>query len=222
MPHPCFYEGDDGKEYVRIPVPKASTKEEQEFIEVCTTDLSADMLGEAIYAGIKGIINRGMPAKDSSASGRKAAMKKAEDNLQKLQEGKVRVTGGKIKTAKGDGEAVKLAMVEAKALVKDSIKRQGKVKVSLVSAATITAYAKEYLASEAGKALIDKAKAMIAARNAAAEAEEAAPIDLSGLRADPKLVAANEKRKTERKKAKADAEVGVAELMREEGPRARR
>lgn len=204
MAHAAVFVKEE-KEWIRIPVPKASTKEAQEFVEICTTDLPPDVYAEALYIGCKTLANRKMTEipGDKSEKNRAMAKEQAQTNVTSMMAGEVRLTGGKVKTS---GAVMTEALREARQYVKDAIKRQGKVKVSLVAASTITALAKQYLATEEGAELLEKAKAIVAARNAATAEAKPAAIDLSGLKADPKLLEANERRQKERKKAQTDVD----------------
>lgn len=205
MPHPAAFQREvngEQHEFLRIPIPKASTKEEPNFIEVDVTLLPAISFEECFYQGVKSLVaGRGFTdiKGDKTAKNRELAMQVAQANVDKLMEGKIRVTGGKVKTS---GAVMTEALNMSRKIIKDEIKRQGKVKVSHVPASKITELAKQYLATDDGAKLVEKAKAIVAER----EAVKVTGIDLSGVTADPKLVAADEKARA--KKAKAKDEVG--------------
>lgn len=199
MAHAAIVE-KGGKQYIRVPVAKASSKDDPHFVEVCVDQdvLPADVFSEALYLGLKVLANRGMSdiPGNKSETNRKLARTKAEENVQKLYDGQVRMTGGKIKTA---GAVMTEALKDARVRIREELKRMGK-KVSLIAASKITALAKQYLATPQGAELVEAAKAAIAAREAAI-GEKPIGIDLSGVDHDPKLVKAAEAKK----KAKKDA-----------------
>lgn len=118
----------------------------------------------------------------------------AAANAEELTEGKYKV-GKKKAASKVSGKVQTEAMRIARGIIKDAIKADGGV-LSHYKASEISAYAKEFLATEEGAAVIAQAEKNLAER----EAVPTKGIDLSKLRADPALVAKAEAEKAERKK----------------------
>ena len=174
------------KVYVTVPVPKASTKGEPATVEVCIDDLPGDVYMEALRQGLKHFLGAGMSkiTGDKTEESRKAAFEIAKANAEKLYSGKIRISaGGRTKIA----GAVKVeAMRIARLLVKDAIKRAGKVKISRIPARTITVAATKLLDTEQGAVILKQAQANIAEREK--EAQEGINIDVSGIKEDPDLV----------------------------------
>ena len=160
--------------------------------EIMGEEFPADVYREIIFQGLKQVMNRGFSVQESAkkmseaeqAKHNATLLKIAEENMEKYRKGEIRVSGGKAKT-KGLARAIMTEATRlAKVIVKDGIRRLGTVKVSHVPARVITTRAKEFLETEAGQKLIDEATATIKAREAATFG-----IDLSNIKADPKLVA---------------------------------
>ena len=198
---------------LQIPISKGTDL----FIEVDTDELMdesfpVDSFKEILFQGLKQVLNRGQSKLASSKGlpekeqvGNNAALlSKAEETLEAMRKGEIRVTGGKSKS-KASGAVKTEAMRIARALVKDALKRDGK-KVSHIAAKEITAAAKELIEGEYGPEIIAQAEATIKAR----EAEEAKiKIDVSKVKVDPNLVAAAEKKKAESKKATQAKKAGT-------------
>ena len=191
--------------------------------EIMGEEFPADVYREIIFQGLKQVMNRGFSVQSSAkskdnpmdeaeqAKHNATLLKIAEENMEKYRKGEIRVSGGKAKT-KGLARAIMTEATRlAKVIVKDGIRRLGTVKVSHVPARVITTRAKEFLETEAGQKLIDEATATIKAREAATFG-----IDLSNIKADPKLVAkSKEKNKKPAKegvvaKAKPQAQAHAA------------
>jgi len=156
---------------IRVPITKAG---KSAFLEVNTDDpeqggdFNAEMYQEALALGVKLMLNRKMTkittAKLTGVELEKAqaaAMEQAKANLADIRAGSMRKTAAK--TAKVSGAVNTEAMRLARNLVRDTMKREG-IKVSYVEASAITAAAKTLL--ETNPALIEQAKAAIAARDA--------------------------------------------------------
>jgi hypothetical protein len=187
--------------------------------EIMAEDFPADVYREIIFQGLKQVINRGFSVQESAkkmseaeqAKHNKTLLSIAEENMNKYRKGEIRVSGGKAKT-KGLARAIMTEATRlAKVIVKDGIKRAGKVKVSHVAARKITELAKQYLETEHGKALIDEATATVKGREKA-EATPLEGIDLSQIKADPELVA---KSKTKNKKPAKEGVVAKAKPQAE-------
>lgn len=178
--------------YIRVPIVKASTKEDPSFAEVCIEDLPEDVYKEVLIQGLKTLLNRGMSKITGTKTddSRKAVMEVAAGNLQNLYDGKIRMSAGVRSKVSG---AVKTeAMRIARLIIKDALKAAGE-KVSHYAAKEITALATELINGEQGKDILAQAQAAIAERS---KKEESLKIDLSKIKADPKLVAkANERNK---------------------------
>jgi len=189
---------DDGREeekdYIRIPLPKASVKDDPAYAEICISDLPDHVYTEALLKGIQSLVNRGDMNKIKGAktdASRAAAIEAAEKNIAALYAGQIRVSAG-AKT-KISGAIRTLAMQKARLLVKDAIKRAGE-KISHYAAREITSAAEMILGGEHGAALIAEARAEIEAREKAAVA-----IDIGLLKKDESKV----QKDAEKKAAKA-------------------
>jgi hypothetical protein len=193
-----------------IPISKGT----ELFLEVdpnwLMDNLPTDALKEVLFQGLKQVLNRGQ-SKIGSSKGlegkkleenNKALKAKAEETYEAMVKGEIRVTGGKAKTKSSNRAVQAEAMRLARALVKDAIKREGKVKVSHVAAKEITAAAKEVLEGDYGPEIVAQAEATIKAREKE-ESKISGAIDLSSIKADPKLVKASEEKKAKPKKAPA-------------------
>lgn len=178
--------------------------------ELVSDDFPAEVYKEIIFQGLKEILNRNMSKEQTSkkiedeaklAENQARLLTKAESNLEAMRKSEIRIAGG-AKKAKISGVVKTEAMRLARALVKDAIKREGKVKVSHVAAKDITALAKELMDGEYGPDIIKQAEETIATR--AKEEEKVVSgkaIDLGKVKADPKLVADANKKKAEAKAA---------------------
>lgn len=192
-------ENRDGKQYIKIPVPKATQKgEEAGFVEVCIDDLPNDVLIGVYFEGCKKFVNMGMTklTGPKSQASREEAIEIAQANVQKMYEGKVRLPSGvrtKVKTGALRTEAMRIARLE----VKDALKRAGE-KVSYYSAKDISALATEYLESEAGEAIMQEAADNLKKRE---EGARGGAIDISKIKPDPTLKAKGEAKKAKQKAA---------------------
>jgi hypothetical protein len=203
-------EAEQAYGYIRIPITKATTKEDPSFVEVCIEDLPPDVYIEVLTQGLKTLLNRGMSkiTGTKTDSKRKEAMEVASENLEKVYSGKVRMSKGVRSSKAGTGAINTEAMRLARLLVKQALKDANK-KVSHYAAKDITELAKEYLNSSSGDALIEQAKATVAARDK--EAKGAANIiNLDSIKEDPGLVAkAGTKRGRKPKASVADVVAGA-------------
>lgn len=176
-----------------------------------TVDTDVDLADLAMYQlvieeGLKVILNsrmskvgsvtklEGKEKEDANAM----AMKIANENLTNLRESKL-----KKKSAAG-AKVAGVVMTEARRLAKEVVKseiRAAGLKVSHVEASAITKLANELIASD--PSYIETAKANIEAREAKATADKEAATaflqKLGGVAESPKLAAAAEKAKAERK-----------------------
>lgn len=210
--------GDDGqvtkKLYLRLAIPKGSTKEEPAYVDVCMDDMPDHVYIECLAKGAGSLLTRGKGytslkgAKTPQST--KLAMEAVASNLEAMYRGEIRVTAG-AKT-KINGAVRTLAMQKARALIRDAIKRAGE-KVSLYNAREITQAAEMALAGEHGPRLIQEAKDEIDARN-----KKDPIIDIGFLQKDPKLVAADQEKKAEKAKKESKPKVSLAALaQRAEG-----
>ncbi len=133
-----------------------------------------------VTAGLKDLLNRGMtkvgPLKVDAAKGhdeatveasKAKAMEIATANLANLVQGKLpRMAGVKASDGKIPGVVMTEARRLARNVIKDEIKKAGE-KISHYDAKDITAMANELLKDEAGKELLEQAKANVAARDSA-------------------------------------------------------
>ena len=179
--------------------------------EIMGEEFPADVYREIIFQGLKQVMNRGFSVQESAkkmseaeqAKHNATLLKIAEENMEKYRKGEIRVSGGKAKT-KGLARAIMTEATRlAKVIVKDGIKRAGKVKVSHVAAREITALAKQYLETEAGQELIEEATATVKGREKAEI--KVVGIDFAAIKADPELV-----KKSKGKNAKPKAEGVIA------------
>lgn len=120
---------------------------------------------------------------------------KAEANAKDLLENGIKAKKAKAKVA---GKVKVEAMRIARGLIRDKLKAEGYV-LSHIKASEISAIAEQYLATDAGKAIITQAEANLKARE---ETPVLEGLDLSGVKVDPKLVAAAEEKKAKAKKDK--------------------
>jgi hypothetical protein len=219
--HPMAFEKEnaEGKMemWLRVPVTKASTKGKEEYVEVNISVIDGSTYVEFLYQGLKKQVNSGntdIPG-DKSAKSKEIAKAKALEQVQKVYENKVRITGGRGKSGEAQDVMV-LAKRKGISILKAQAKRKG-TKVSLVAASTWTSIVMKYLETPQGQVTIAEAKAEIEAANAL----EIKGIDLSEIKEDTKLVQASEKRKTERKKASKEAEELLAGVTEVAKPKAR-
>lgn len=180
---------------VKVPITKGGAS--VEFTDEMLQALPAEVFSEIILQGLKTLLNRGMSKITKSsipdeAQRQAQAMAAAQKNLEAVQAGKIKFTGGKAKKASG------AVMVEArrlaKALVKDALREAGE-KISHYEAKDITAMANELI--EADPSIVEQAKVNVAEREEKAKA--GVKVDLSKIKASPKLVAKAEKEKAEKK-----------------------
>lgn len=206
------YTGErEGKQIVKVPITKASTKGEASYVEICWDDLPDDVAKEVVLQGLKTLMNRGMSKitdakKDVKA--REAAMEVAAKNAENLYAGQIRMSAG-VRT-KITGAVKTEAMRLARALIKEALKASGK-KVSLIPAKVISQYAEALLQDEThGAECWAKAKATIEARE---KEKDGSLADLKGFTADIKedavLVQKAAKAAASKRKPKAEAPAGV-------------
>lgn len=177
---------------IQIPVTKG--KETIEFTEEMIAAFPEETYREIMFQGLKQVLNRNMSKitkKDTKddAEMQSLALAAAQKNLEAMQAGKIRLSGGKAK--KASGAEMTEARRLARNLVKDAIKAAGK-KISHYEASEITKYANELIAND--PSLLEQAKVNIAAREAKVE-QGGLKIDLSGITASPDLVAKAEAKK---------------------------
>lgn len=178
---------------INVPIVKAKTT-----MAINVDEIPDDVYAEALMQGLKVLLNRGTSKVTKEAYPKPAemlakALEVAEAQLELVKTSKIKFTGGKKKSG-ATGAVMTEARRLAKALVKDELKRAG-IKISHVEASEITKAANLYLESEAGAALVEKAKANLAEREAVSIGDI---INVKSVVAiSPELVA-----KTEAKKAK--------------------
>ncbi len=208
-------ESEQQYSYIRVPITKATSKEDPSSIEVCIEDLPPDVYVEVLLQGLKVLLNRGMSkiTGTKTDSKRKEAMEVAADNLEKVYAGKVRMSAG-VRTKKAATREINTeAMRVARLLVKQALKDADK-KVSHYAQKDITALAKEYLETEHGEAIYQAAEATVKARDEEAKSLGGA-INLGSIKEDAALVA---KAGTKRgRKPKATVEQVVAGAKAQEG-----
>lgn len=150
---------------VQIPVTKGGGA-----VEIDTNALPEGVYAAALLEGLKALVNKGMTKITTAklegadlAKAREAAMVKARENAAAMLDGTMKLPGQRATKAKGVSGAVNTeAMRIARQIIKDEMKRSG-LKVSHYKASDISAAAKAYLATEHGPAIIEQAKANLAA-----------------------------------------------------------
>jgi hypothetical protein len=173
---------------LRVQIPKAKT-----YIEIDTARLPNHVYQEALVQGLKALTTRGMttltkekfPDPDELQA---AALEKAKSTLEDLYAGKVTIRGAS-KDSKVPREVMTAARNIARKRVKELCKRKG-YKLTQIKASEITKAANAMLAAD--PSIIEKARK---------EQEELEKIDIEldvDIEVDPKLVAAQEKRKADK------------------------
>jgi hypothetical protein len=214
------------KEYAMAKMQIPISKGKDLFIEIETDDLMeeafpADAFKEIIFQGLKQVLNRGQSKLSSTkdmegkqlADQNAALMAKAQETLEAMRAGNIRVTGGKAKTKGVDRQVMTEATRLAKIIIKAALKEAGQ-RISHIPAKEITAAAKEYLEGDDGQELIAQARETIKARIESEHAVSSKKIDLSKVKADPKLVAKAEAKKKQTKKPGAE----VAQRAKPQAP----
>jgi hypothetical protein len=180
---------------LRVNIPKAKS-----FIEVETDKLPTHVYQEALVQGLKVLLTKGQttftkekfPDPDELQA---AALAKTEQTLRDLYDGKITIRGG-AKADKVPREVMTAARNIARKMVKELLKRRG-VNVTQVKSSDITKAANLMLASN--PSIIEKARKE-------QEDIEKSPIDLDmEIEVDPKLVAAQAKKKTDKTLSKTQA-----------------
>jgi hypothetical protein len=173
----------------KVPVVKGKT-----YLEVRSGHLPDHVYHEALLLGLKTLLNRGQTKITKEAFPepeklRAEAMEKAEETLENMYSGKIRVAGGKA-SGKVPGVVMTEARRIARALVKEELKRSG-VRVSLVEASVITAAANGLIASQ--PEILEQATEEIERR-----AKTKIKIDISSIQISPKKLKAAEAKQAEK------------------------
>ncbi len=197
---------------VNIPITKAGKGVVVPFDLDEVMEWPAETVRELLFQGLKNVVNRGQ-SKESSAKDMEGAELQAHTErvleivnkqIELCKEGKIRISGGKAKKASSSAVRTE-AMRNARALVKDALKRAGE-KVSHYPPKEITKAAELLLEGEDGPELMKQAEEAVNARQKkAAEAK----IDLSAIHVDPELVKKAEAKK-KKPKAGEEAQAGIA------------
>ena len=188
-------EGKTG-EVLKIQVVKGKS-----FVEVEMDNLPDHVYREALVQGLKVLVNRGQTqitkASYPEAEDLKAkAMEVAEQTLENMYAGKVRIMGG-AKSDKVPREIMTEARRIARNLVKEELKRSG-VKVSYVESSEITKAANALLAADPD--IIEQAKEEVEKR-----AKKKVAIDIGTIPISQKKVKAAEARKADKTLSAAKA-----------------
>lgn len=147
---------------LRIPVTKG-----KDFVILDTKDIPEDVYVAIVAEGLKSFVNRGMSkitVKDLEGAeleaAKAAAMKKANENLEAIKTGQIRIAGAKKDKVSGavNTEAMRLARLAVKA----AMKAKG-IKVSHVEASEITKAAKSLIQED--ESYLVEAKANVEAAN---------------------------------------------------------
>lgn len=184
-----------------VPVVKA-----KDFVTIESSALPDDVYNEALFLGLKALVNRGM----SEVTGTnypdeqeriEVAIDIARKTVADIYLGKIRRSSG-IKKGAGRGELEVEKRRLAKIYVKAELKEAG-LRVSLIKPAEITKLANEMIAND--PSIEEEAKANLAAR---AKKQKGKKIDVAALKAkikeDPELVEKANKKTKARKKPEAD------------------
>jgi hypothetical protein len=168
-----------------VPVTKAKGT-----IEVDTGMLPEHVYREALVQGLKVLINRGMTKLTKEAYPdadllKAAAQEKAEETLQNMYDGKIRIMGG-AKSDKVPREVMTEARRIARALVKDGLKR-AHIKISYVESSEITKAANVLLADQ--PQILEQAREEVERR---AKASAKVTIDVKAIPISEKRKAAAE------------------------------
>jgi hypothetical protein len=183
-------ETDDEDRVYKVPVVKAKT-----FLEIKSKQLPDHVYLEALQLGLKQILNRGQTkitkeAYPNAEALRNAAMEKAQETLEAMYAGKIRVVGGKA-AGKVAGVVMTEARRIARGLVKEELKRAG-VRISMVEPSEITKAANALIAGDPD--LIKQAEEEIEKR-----AAKKVKVDVvSGIQISQKRVKAAEAKKAEK------------------------
>jgi transcriptional/translational regulatory protein YebC/TACO1 len=172
----------------KVPVVKAKG-----FIEVNTSELPDHVYREALMQGLKVLLNRGQTKITKEAYPepeqlRGEAMKKAEETLESMYAGKIRIMGAKAD--KVPGAVMTEARRIARNLVKEELKRSG-VKVSYIEASEITKAANALIAADPD--ILKQAEEELEKR-----ARTKVKIDISAIPQSKKKIAAAEAKKAEK------------------------
>lgn len=178
------------KTVLRIPVVKGKT-----FLEVIPDDMPIHVYTEALVLGFKQILNRGQTKITKEAypepeALKAKAMEVAEQTLENMYAGKIRIAGGSAKSDKIPREVMTEARRIARNLVKEELKRSG-VKVSYIESSEITKAANALLASDPD--IIAQAEEEVEKR-----ARTKVKIDISKIPVSEKKVKAAEARKADK------------------------
>jgi hypothetical protein len=173
-----------------VPVTKAKTT-----LEVHTGKLPEHVYRAALDLGLKALLNRGntkftKEAYPDPEELKAAALAKAEETLEAMYQGRIRVPGGKGSSDKVPGVVMTEARRIARALVKEEMKRTG-IKVSHVEAKEITKLANALIASE--PSIVEQATEEVEKRGA-----KRIKIDVSAIPISQKKVQALEAKKAEK------------------------
>lgn len=177
---------------ISIPIPKAG---KGIALEVDYSMVPQEVYIEALTLGFKELLNRKMTklksTKDMTGKQleeqRAAIMAQAEKNKEDCLQGRVRGTAGKSKEKAAGPEVVALAKKIALKQIKDKIKANGD-KIGNYKPSVLTQAAKNLV--EQNPKIMERAKEIILEQNAAAAS--IGDISLSGVEADPELLAASQ------------------------------
>jgi len=186
-----------GGETLKIPVVKGKS-----YLEVDTAELPIHVYREALVQGLKVLLNRGQTqitkAAYPEAEDLKAkAMETAEQTLENMYAGKIRIMGSSAKSDKVPREVMTEARRIARNLVKEELKRSG-VKVSYVESSEITKAANALLAADPD--IIKQAEEEVEKR-----ASKKVKIDIASIPISQKKVKAAEARKQDKTLSAAKA-----------------
>lgn len=201
VPAAVAQEAIDPSKVLKVPCTKGKAT-----VDIITDKLPDAVYREALLQGLKVLINRGgtkitKAAYPKEEELRAKAMEHANQQVQNLYAGKIRIMGAKAD--KVSGVVMTEARRLARNLVKDEMKRQG-IKVSYVEASEITKAANALIAAQ--PEIVEQAKASLAERDKKADEVKTKLSAITG----GIQISAKKKAKVEAEKEKAKAQLSAA------------
>lgn len=218
---PSVAEGEEVR-FLDVPIVKAG---KGYTIRVDLSQVPTEMYIDALAKGLKAQLNSGMSKLDSTKDmtgtelegQREAIMAKANENLDKLYNNKLR----KSPATKQKSDVPQAVMAEArriaKIMIKDQIKREGKKKVSLIPAKVLTAAANKLIADQ--PSILKRAADNIAKRD---EGLEDIKVSVGDLEEDAGLARKAASRAKSRKKPSKGEFEELADAIMNSGSKAKK
>jgi hypothetical protein len=188
------------RKMVKVPIVKG-----KQAIEVDVQQIPQDMWDQVVLAGLKVVLNGGatkltkkeIPDEEELKT---KAMEVADDRLQQLYDGTLRIGRGSTSTKQVSGEVKIEARQQALKTIKAQLKKQGFL-LRDYDPKDLRAAADDLLESEDGESIYKEAQAAIDARNKKT-------LDLSGLKPSANAKAKADRRSKERKSDVSAAQAG--------------